>query len=410
MLSLNTFGQSNNVFLDRNYWKENPSKEKIKEDIGKGNDIAELNSNKFDGVVYAILQDVSNPTIEFILSQKGNEVNKLTHDARTYVFWAAYKNNVDLMRYLIKKGAKMNLVDQYGLTVANFAASNGQLNPEIYELCEKAGCILKQELNPDGANALLLAMPFIETMETLNFFLKRGMAITDADKKGNNAFVYAAKSGNKFMMDYCISQKIDPKANADAAIIFACAGIRNKKNGVATFHYLIEKGLSPNAMDENGNNVFHLLSAYTSDFDLLNYFVDYGVNINGKNNNGQTPLHIAISKNKKEIVDYYLQMGTNLDMLDDGGNSVLHLAAEGNDPKLMQVLLEKFKNINAVNKDGMTALHLAAMKGENLEMIKLLLAAGADKTIKTQFDETAFDLASENEMFKKAKLDITILK
>jgi hypothetical protein len=53
-------GQSKNVFLDRIYWKNNPSIEQIKKDINSGNDIAALNAHKFDGVVWAILEKVDN--------------------------------------------------------------------------------------------------------------------------------------------------------------------------------------------------------------------------------------------------------------------------------------------------------------------------------------------------------------
>ena len=64
---------------------------------------------------------------------------------------------------------------------------------------------------------------------------------------------------------------------------------------------------------------------------------------------------------------------------------------------------EKVKNINTVNKDGMTALHIAAMKSKNSDMMKLLIEQGADITSKTNFGETAFDLASENELLIKSQ-------
>jgi len=405
-----SIGQTKNVFLERNYWHENPSIEKIKKDIQTGNNIAELNSNKFDAVVYAILKDVSNTTLEFLISQKGNDVNKLTHDARTYVFWAAYKNNVALMQYLINRGAKMNLVDQHGLTVANFAASNGQINPEIFQLCEKAGCILKNELNPDGANTILLAMPHIKSNESLVFFSQREMSIFDRDKNGNNAFVYAAKSGNKFMMDYLIHEKVDPKANKNAAIIFACIGTRNKKNDINTFIYLVEKGLSTGVTDTNKNTPLHLLSGNSQDLELLNYFLENGAEINAKNKKGFSPLHISIANNKKEIINFYLEKGADFSLTDNNENTILHLAAERNEPLLMQLMLTKHIDVNALNKEGLTALHISAMKSTDLEIAKLLISKGADKSIKTPFEETAYDLASENEILQETKIDLTILK
>ena len=47
---------------------------------------------------------------------------------------------------------------------------------------------------------------------------------------------------------------------------------------------------------------------------------------------------------------------------------------------------------------------IAAMKAEDDAIIKYLLAQGADKTVMTDFDETIFDLASENELLKNKEL------
>ena len=50
------------------------------------------------------------------------------------------------------------------------------------------------------------------------------------------------------------------------------------------------------------------------------------------------------------------------------------------------------------------------MTGKNDELIKLLIRFGADKTIKTDFDESSYELALENELLKKNATDINFLK
>ena len=79
-----------NIFLSRNYWKNNPSLDQVKNDIAQGNNPTELDSNAFDSVTWALIEKVNNETIKFLLEYKENGVNKLTHDGRTYIFWAAY--------------------------------------------------------------------------------------------------------------------------------------------------------------------------------------------------------------------------------------------------------------------------------------------------------------------------------
>ena len=93
--------QTKNELLDRKFWQTNPTVETVKQKISEGNNPTTLNQYGFDAVVYAILEKTNNNTIKHLLSLEGNDVNKLTHDKRTYVFWAAYANNVELMKYLI---------------------------------------------------------------------------------------------------------------------------------------------------------------------------------------------------------------------------------------------------------------------------------------------------------------------
>ena len=50
------------------------------------------------------------------------------------------------------------------------------------------------------------------------------------------------------------------------------------------------------------------------------------------------------------------------------------------------------------------------MKGKDDQLIKYLISIGADKEIKTEFGETAFDLAKENELLINSNIDINFLK
>jgi ankyrin repeat protein len=50
------------------------------------------------------------------------------------------------------------------------------------------------------------------------------------------------------------------------------------------------------------------------------------------------------------------------------------------------------------------------MKAEDDQMIKYLISKGADTKIKTEFEETVYDLASENELLQKQKTLLHFLK
>ena len=198
-----------NVFLERDYWKAKPSLQQVQKDIASGNDPTELNSNAFDAVCWALIEKVDNRIVRYLLEQEGNGVNKLTHDGRTYVFWAAYKNNMEIMKYLVSKGAKTDIIDSHGYSVLNFAAVSGQQNKELYDYIIALGGNPVTEKNHDGANALLLVAPFLKDGTLIDYFTAKGIDLHSKDNDGNGIFNYAAKMGNISFLNLLIEKGVD---------------------------------------------------------------------------------------------------------------------------------------------------------------------------------------------------------
>lgn len=104
------------------------------------------------------------------------------------------------------------------------------------------------------------------------------------------------------------------------------------------------------------------------------------------------------------------EKGLDLKAPQKNGNTLYHLAVAKNDLSLMKQLEPMQIDVNARNQEGMTALHKAAMVAKDETMMKYLLSVGAKKDIPTNFKETAFDLASENESLAKNNVSVNFLK
>jgi ankyrin repeat protein len=407
---MSSFGQTENVFLERSYWTATPPIEQVKEDINKGNDPSEFNSHKFDAVTWAIIEKVPNKTIWFLLKQSGNDVNKRSHDGRTPIFWAAYRGNIELMEQLINKGAKTDLIDDHGFSLVNFAATTGQVDVKLYDLCIKNGVLLKEEFNNDGATPLLLLVPHLKSTEMIRYFDNKGLSFDQKDTQGNNAFVYAARTGNQVLMDFALENGLDPRANNDAAILFAIKGARGVKNSVETYQYLSDLGLSVSAKDEQGMTAIHHLASRSNDTAVFNFFLTKENNLDAKDAEGNTPFLLAISNNTVEIIEFLSQKVVNKKATNEHGENALHLAAKRNDLAVLTEALTFGLDINSKTSSDLAALHIAAMKAKDDQLLKKLISAGADKQSLTEFKESAFDLASENEALQLSKIDLTFLK
>lgn len=133
-----------NVFLDQAFWKTNPTVAIVNEAVEKGNDPAQRNRGGFDPVVLAINNQAPNETVKHLLTFKGNEVDKNTHDSRIYLHWAAARGNVEIIEFLLNKGSNVHAADSHGNTPLNFAASGGQKNTVVFDLLLGKGADLKK--------------------------------------------------------------------------------------------------------------------------------------------------------------------------------------------------------------------------------------------------------------------------
>ncbi len=474
-------GAPSNTLLDQSFWRDKPGVELVKAEIAKGANPAELNPMSFDPVTMAINSGAPTETILYLLEQKGNEASKLTHDGRTYIFWAASKGNIEVMNALIARGAKTNITDDHGMYVASFAAGTGQQNPAVYDLLVKNGANLKTEHNHDGANALLVGIGGDTAFALTKYFESKGLSLQDKDEAGHTAFDYAARAGNIKAMKMLREKGV--KFSNDVMILAAQGGRRNS-NGLEVYQYLESVGAKPNVTGKNGDNPLHSIARRPDQVAIINYFLSKGVNpaqqnedgntvfmsaagsnrdtatlallrgsvkdINQKNKAGETALSMAVRNNSAEAIRFLLNHGADVKVRDAKNNSlgfnlfdsysrrqarefgpklevltssgldlnapqgdgstIYHLAVAKNDMELLKMIESYKSNVNAKNKEGLTALHRAAMMSKDDEILKYLLSIGADKSAKTGMDETAFELARDNEYLAKQKTDIEFLK
>ncbi|CAD6994189.1 ankyrin repeat domain-containing protein 17 isoform X2 [Ceratitis capitata] len=120
-------------------------------------------------------------------------------------------------------------------------------------------------------------------------------------------------------------------------------------------------------------------------------------NINSQDVNGYTPLHHACLNGHINIVRLLLANNAAPDMPDIRGSTPLYLAAwAGRDEIVKQLLLHtpKAANPNTQTIDNETPLHCAAQHGHNT-VLAILLAYGADPTVRNNSFQTALDLAAQ---------------
>jgi nuclear factor NF-kappa-B p105 subunit len=131
---------------------------------------------------------------------------------------------------------------------------------------------------------------------------------------------------------------------------------------------------SVNDLDQN---CFHLLirSGRSS---LLKVFSSLGVNINQMDVFGNTPLHTAVMVDSQDSVNELLEGSSaiELDELNDEGFSPLHIAVKNNNFKIVKLLIEAGADVKKMSPPtGCNVVHMALEFEEvNMEMVNYLIA------------------------------------
>jgi ankyrin repeat protein len=122
------------------------------------------------------------------------------------------------------------------------------------------------------------------------------------------------------------------------------------------------------------NDLF--VATFLGDQAKVEALLQNGADVQAEQEDRTTPLRLAITRNRPEVVALLLDHGAAVDQLRIG-MPPLHLAAESGFVKVMAILLDKGAAVNQVDSMyGVIPLHVASSRGHR-EAVALLLSKGA---------------------------------
>lgn len=185
-------------------------------------------------------------------------------------------------------------------------------------------------------------------------------------------------------------------------------------------HDLLDNGASSDAPDIQNRTLF-MTAAWRNHLDILNKLVLHGGQVrvpNGHRNSGIHPLHAVddrgrnilhhicqdeerarrsreqrLHHNDDSIAREVLRLQVDIDGRDQEGRSPLHLASSFNNIHLAEILLEHKASTNATDFQDRTPLHYACFHG-NTAMVQLLLQKKAKVDMSTDQQLTPLHLAA----------------
>ena len=191
---------------------------------------------------------------------------------------------------------------------------------------------LDKEFDKHGLSYLHMAAGY-SSRKCLKLLLDNGVDINIRNSKGQTPLHCAAMfnqlSAIKFLLKY--------GADMEAKDMFGHTPIfsffqRSHHGDLEVLSFLIKEGANLEARDDFGSSVLHL-SAHYGSADEIELLIASGAKINSVSTNfGNIPLHVAVEVGRLEISELLLQNGSNVNARNNQGNTPLSIALHHGDP------------------------------------------------------------------------------
>ena len=232
----------------------------------------------------------------------------------------------EIVTFLIKAGADVNVQSNFGNTPLHFAA--GFNNPEVVTLLLEAGADLNaQSLFKSGHTPLHFAAGF-NNPEVVTLLLEAGADVKAKDEYGRTTLHFAAESNENPEVVTVLSKAgadVNAKSHTRDKTPLQLAAWRNANPEVLTA--LIEAGADVNAKADNGGTPLDLAAAANENPEVLMVLIKAGADVNAKSESGLTPLHAAAANNENpEVITILLNAGADVNARDKDGITSLDWA------------------------------------------------------------------------------------
>jgi ankyrin repeat protein len=320
------------------------------------------------------------------------DVNAPLADGATALHWTAQWADVELTALLIRAGAKVDAADDYGVTPLILAAQNGS--------APVAGALLNAGSAPNlalpGGETPLMMAARSGNVDLMKALIAHGAQVNAKETTlGQTALMWAAAEKHVEVVRLLIEAGADVRARSNAGftpLLFAA-----RDGDIAVSRELIARGADVNETAADGMTAL-LTALIRHHLDYARFLLDQGADAN--KGAGYGPLHWAAGEWSGELST---SVAPGSEWRAFGGLSaperlemVKLLLAHGGDPNARVTRnVRRYGGAggNAGSLIGATPFLLAAMAAD-VDVMRLLLQAGADPKATTDSKTTALMLAA----------------
>ena len=356
--------------------------------------------NSDENIIKYLVENGANINYEIFYE---NEESK-----RTILYDAVLSLNLKLVEYFLDKGASIENAgksDIYGniLMAASGSKFNNNKNISAVDLklleslSQNSAKIMQMIIDKvdkklindslEGKTPLIIAVgnSYIDTAKIL---IENGADVNAIDFEGWRALSYAVNNGDIEIAKLLLENKAKIK---DELLIAIKSPIVESR--INMMKLLIDNKANINYTDENGFTPLNI-AIESGDMELTKFLITNGANVNSLMQDGVSLIGYAIAQNNMDLLQILIENGANVNNTngDSWAKTPLQTASRLGLDNVVRILLTRNADINAVDMNGNTALHTAALNSQ-LSVVKLLLEKNPNLDIQNKVGNTALHLA-----------------
>jgi ankyrin repeat protein/ubiquitin len=235
----------------------------------------------------------------------------------------------------------------------------------------------------------------------LKWLVELGLSVSVETPQGESPLHFACDRNEleaaKFLHE--AGAHIDPAPSEDGKtsripLHSAVSSFRASEEMVA---WLLKEGASVTRKDEDGQTPLHIAAGRGCDVEILKQLLAAGASIDESTNDGETPLHSATDRGEVDTVKFLLSRGAQVDARANDGETPLCHAAYRGEVEVARALMEAGASVDAADEQGNCPMHIAAGRGNEIEIVKVLCEVGASADVRNQDNKTPLDLARDHD-------------
>jgi ankyrin repeat protein len=312
------------------------------------------------------------------------------------------------VRLLIEAGADIDAMSRFGAEerTALMCASERSCCSNVMQAFLQNGADFWLT-TADGITALHIAAA-AECTDNCEVLLAKDIELVHArDEMGRTALVYAVAYGSLDTVQLLCQYDADMLTEDHYGMTLLMTACMHERFDMASF--LLNAGVDVNAVDED--DVSALIKAVQSNsFALVQLLLDHGADINATDEEGKNIMITAARIGNVKVMEYLVQQhGFDVTAVDsDDGSTLLMVAADKGQKAAAEWLIQQGVAVDTTDDVGLTTLHYACLpRSDDVGMVELLLANGADVTKCARHVPTALDLATGRGNIECARALIT---